>query len=239
MAWNASGTFSRISTSVSPATTGTTIDSADMNTYTADVTTGINSCLAKNGENAATGDLDLGGNLITNLGDGVADDDAATVGQLASKITSVMTTAAVTWTQDTTYKTTGITLTNLPVGHYAYNGMLSFVSSNQVGDDGMKAKWVLTNASHLIGTMVLSVNTLPLAINSLEISGVEEWSFTSVDLYGTPAPTGYDQGGSITGTFDVTNATNSIDLHMAQESAVGSITLELDANCWLVVTQIA
>jgi len=81
MAWNASGTFSRISTSVSPATTGTTIDSADMNTYTADVTTGINSCLAKNGENAATGDLDIGGNLITNLGDGVADDDAATVGQ--------------------------------------------------------------------------------------------------------------------------------------------------------------
>ena len=49
MAWNGSGTFSRISTSVSPAVTGTTIDSADMNTYTADVTSGINSALAKNG----------------------------------------------------------------------------------------------------------------------------------------------------------------------------------------------
>jgi hypothetical protein len=53
-----------------------------MNAYTADVTTGINSTLAKNGENAATGDLDIGGNLITNLGDGVADDDAATVSQV-------------------------------------------------------------------------------------------------------------------------------------------------------------
>jgi hypothetical protein len=82
MAWNGSGTFSRITTSVSPAVTGTTIDSADMNTYTADVTSGINSALAKNGENAATSDLDIGGNLITNLGDGVADDDAATVLQV-------------------------------------------------------------------------------------------------------------------------------------------------------------
>lgn len=82
MAWNGSGTFSRVSTSVSPAVTGTTIDSADMNTYTADVTAGINSALAKNGENAATGDLDIGANLITNLGDGVADDDAATVLQV-------------------------------------------------------------------------------------------------------------------------------------------------------------
>lgn len=82
MAWNGSGTFSRVSTSVSPAVTGTTIDSADMNTYTADVTAGINASLAKNGENAATGDLDIGANLITNLGDGVADDDAATVLQV-------------------------------------------------------------------------------------------------------------------------------------------------------------
>jgi hypothetical protein len=53
-----------------------------MNTYTADVTAGINSALAKNGENAATSDLDIGGNLITNLSDGVADDDAATVLQV-------------------------------------------------------------------------------------------------------------------------------------------------------------
>jgi len=81
MAWSA-GTFSRINTSVSPAVTGTTIDSADMNTYTADVTTGINSTLAKNGSNAATGDLDIGANQITNLADGVADDDAATVSQV-------------------------------------------------------------------------------------------------------------------------------------------------------------
>ena len=81
MAWSGTGTFSRIVTTVSPATGGTTIDSADMNTYTTDTASGINACLAKNGENAATGDLDLGSNKITALADGTADTDAATVVQ--------------------------------------------------------------------------------------------------------------------------------------------------------------
>jgi len=46
------------------------------------VATGINAALAKNGENAATADLDAGGFKVTNAADGVAVDDLATVGQL-------------------------------------------------------------------------------------------------------------------------------------------------------------
>ena len=82
MAWNGSGTFSRIVTTVSPAVSGTTIDVADQNNYTADVTAGINACLAKNGENAATGDLDVGSNKITALAAGTLVTDAANVGQV-------------------------------------------------------------------------------------------------------------------------------------------------------------
>ena len=82
MAWNASGTFSRVVTTVSPSVGDTTIESSAMNTYTADVTAGINACLAKNGENAATGNLDIGSYKITALADGTAATDAATVGQV-------------------------------------------------------------------------------------------------------------------------------------------------------------
>ena len=81
MAWNA-GTFTRVSTSVSPAVGNTTIESSGMNTYTADVTAGINQCLNKDGSNAATGNLNAGSNKITALADGTAATDAATVGQL-------------------------------------------------------------------------------------------------------------------------------------------------------------
>jgi len=82
MAWNASGTFTRVVTTVSPAVGDTTIESSAMNTFTADQTAGINACLAKNGENAATGDMDIGSYKITELADGTASTDAATVGQV-------------------------------------------------------------------------------------------------------------------------------------------------------------
>ena len=89
MAWNGSGTYSRPVTTVSPATGGTTIDVADQNTYTADVTAGVNACLAKNGENAATGNLDIGGYRIENIGNGVSPDDCAALGQVSSLIAEV------------------------------------------------------------------------------------------------------------------------------------------------------
>jgi len=82
VAWNASGTFNRITTTVSPAVGGTTIDVADQNTYTADVTAGINACLAKNGENAATANLDMGGFKHQNVNNGSALTDYATLGQV-------------------------------------------------------------------------------------------------------------------------------------------------------------
>jgi len=81
MTWNGSGTFSRITTTVSPAVANTTIDVAGQNTYTADVTAGINACLAKNGENAATADLPMGGYNHTNVDDGTETSHYSSVGQ--------------------------------------------------------------------------------------------------------------------------------------------------------------
>lgn len=82
MTWNGSGTFSRKTTSVSPATGNTTIDSADMNAYTADVTDGINATRAKNGENSPTANLPMGGYKHTGAADGVDDTDYVTMSQL-------------------------------------------------------------------------------------------------------------------------------------------------------------
>jgi len=82
MTWNGSGTYNRLTTTVSPATANTTIDVADQNNYTADVATGINACLAKNGENAATGNLPMGGYKHTNVADGTAASDSVSLGQV-------------------------------------------------------------------------------------------------------------------------------------------------------------
>ena len=75
MAWNGSGSFGR----TNGVYTGTTVWQQDAaadvdieadrhDTHDQDLATGINACLAKNGENAMTGDLNMGSNDIVNAG---------------------------------------------------------------------------------------------------------------------------------------------------------------------------
>lgn len=60
---------------------GTKIRADRHDTHDQDLADGINATLAKDGTNAATANLDFGGFRVTNLGDGTARDDAASVGQ--------------------------------------------------------------------------------------------------------------------------------------------------------------
>ncbi len=81
MAWNGSGTFARVSGSTTWADdrdASIEIEAGLHDTNDEDLATGINACLAKNGENAATSDLDLGSNKLTNVTDCTAAQDAAT-----------------------------------------------------------------------------------------------------------------------------------------------------------------
>ena len=60
MPWNGSGTYA-LPPAYSPEVNGTTIDATRYNGLTNDVATGISAALAKNGENAATANLPMGG----------------------------------------------------------------------------------------------------------------------------------------------------------------------------------
>lgn len=73
MAWNGTGTFSRTNGTNTGATVwaqdeagAVDIESDRHDTHDQDLADGINACLAKNGENAMTGNLPMGGNDITN-----------------------------------------------------------------------------------------------------------------------------------------------------------------------------
>lgn len=78
------------------ASLGIGIEAGRHDTQDNDFATGINNCLAKDGSNAATGNLDLGNKKITNLAGGTANADAINVAQLNALIPpgSVITTAA-------------------------------------------------------------------------------------------------------------------------------------------------
>lgn len=89
MAWNGSGAFTRTNGVYSGATiwaqdqaAGVVITASRFDTHDQDLASGINACLAKNGEVTATGNLPLGGYKITGLGVGSALTDSIRLDQV-------------------------------------------------------------------------------------------------------------------------------------------------------------
>lgn len=92
MGWSG-GTFTRTNGTYSGATVwesdeanGFDIDSDRHDNHDQDIASGINNCLNKNGQNAMTANLAMGGNKVTGMADGTAPTDAVTKSQLDSKI---------------------------------------------------------------------------------------------------------------------------------------------------------
>jgi hypothetical protein len=81
------------------ATAGIGIEAGRHDTQDNDFTTGITSCLNKDGSNAATGNLNIGNFKLTNLGSGSASTDSVTFGQVTSGVSVINTTTAVNYTQ--------------------------------------------------------------------------------------------------------------------------------------------
>lgn len=79
MPWNGSGTYN-LPPAYTPEVNGTVIDATRYNGTTSDVATGITACLAKNGENSATGNISMGGWKLTNVADATAAGDVVALG---------------------------------------------------------------------------------------------------------------------------------------------------------------
>ena len=80
MTWSA-GTFSRTGGSTAwgdDRDAATEIEAGLHDTHDEDLAQGINDCLHKGGQNAATADISMGSNKLTNLAAPTADNDAAT-----------------------------------------------------------------------------------------------------------------------------------------------------------------
>lgn len=81
MSFNGSGTF-LINTAGQPVVTGTVISSTAFNALTADLATGLSTCLTKDGQTTPTANIPMGSNKITGLAVGTDLTDAATFGQV-------------------------------------------------------------------------------------------------------------------------------------------------------------
>lgn len=83
MSFNGSGTFV-INTAGQPVVSGTVISSTAFNALTADLATGLSTCLTKDGQTTPTANIPMGSNKITGLAVGTDATDAATLAQVQS-----------------------------------------------------------------------------------------------------------------------------------------------------------
>jgi len=81
MGW-AAGVFSRVHDWEADEAAGENIEAARMDAEDDNFATGINTCLTKDGQNAATADLPMGTNKHTGVGDGTARTHYPSIGQL-------------------------------------------------------------------------------------------------------------------------------------------------------------
>lgn len=82
MAWSGSGVFARIHNWVTDRDAAIDITASRMDAEMDGMATGITACLAKNGENAATANLPMGGFEHTGVGNSTARDNYGATGQI-------------------------------------------------------------------------------------------------------------------------------------------------------------
>lgn len=83
MSFNGSGLF-EINTAGQPVVSGTNVDPTVFNAFTADIATGLSTCMTKDGQTTPTANIPMASNKITGLAAGTASTDAANIGNLQS-----------------------------------------------------------------------------------------------------------------------------------------------------------
>jgi hypothetical protein len=95
MSFNGSGTF-LINTAGQPVVSGTVISSTAFNSLTADLATGLSTCITKDGQTTPTANIPMGSNKITGLAVGTDATDAATLSQVQSTTAKLITSISGT-----------------------------------------------------------------------------------------------------------------------------------------------
>ena len=92
MSFNGSGTF-LINSAGQPVVTNTIISSTAFNALTADLATGLSTCLTKDGQTTPTANIKLGGFKLINVGVATLSGDALSFGNPATISTLTLTNA--------------------------------------------------------------------------------------------------------------------------------------------------
>ena len=160
MSFSGAGVFN-INSTGQPVVAGTTISSSTFNALTADLATGLSTCITKDGQQTVTANIPFANYRLTAVGAGTAATDAANVGQVQSRASGLIT---VTGT-DTLVGTMSPTLSA-----YATGNQFAFVAANTntttvtLNIDGLGAKAVTRDGSTALVAGDITANKAHLVV---------------------------------------------------------------------------
>ncbi len=181
MSFNGSGTFV-INSSGQPVVANTVISSTVFNALTADLATGLSTCITKDGQTTPTANIPMGTFKFTNLGNGSAATDSATLGQVQASTTKLVTVTG----------TDTITGTMTPaLTAYASGQMFYFVAGGAntgavtLNIDGLGARNVTRHGSvALVAGDILSGEVCVVVYDGTRFQLLNPASYTNLNVTG-------------------------------------------------------
>lgn len=228
MSFNGSGTF-QINTAGQPVVTGTVISSTAFNALTADLATGLSTCITKDGQTTPTANIPMGSNKITGLASGTVATDAVNLGQLQSTTAKLLGSVSGTNT---------ITAAGSPaVTAYAAGQMFYFVAAGAntgavtLNIDSLGAKAVTRDGSTALVAGDIASGEVVMVVydgTRFQTIGPNTFNGTLPVANGGTGQTSYTNGqlliGNTTGNT-LTKATLTAGSGVTITNGTGSITI--------------
>lgn len=193
MSFNGSGTF-QINTAGQPVVTGTTITSTAFNALTADLATGLSTCITKDGQTTPTANIPMGNNKITGMAAGTAATDAANLSQAQSTAAKLLTVSGT----DTITASGSPTVASYVTGaSYYFTPAGSNTGAATINIDSLGAKSITKNGTTALAAGDLTANRMTVVV----------YDGTQFQLVNPPASSGVLTNGN---TAIGTSALNSL-----------------------------
>ena len=202
MSFNGSGTF-QINSTGQPVVTGTVISSTAFNALTADLATGLSTCITKDGQTTPSANIPLGGYKITNLAAGTNATDAVNYSQLqssAAKYLSVSGTDTITasLTPALTVYTAGDT--------FSFTVANTNTTSVTINIDSLGAKAITRDGSTALAAGDLVAGEIVMIVyDGTRFQVINPNAFTNLNVSGTATVATL----SVTGTVGALTSTST------------------------------
>jgi hypothetical protein len=228
MAYNGSGTF-LINTAGQPVVSGTVISSTAFNALTADLATGLSTCITKDGQTTPTANIPMGSNKITGLANGTAATDAVNLSQVQATTAKLLGSVSGTDT---------ITAAATPaLAAYAAGQMFYFVAAGAntgavtLNIDSLGAKSVTRDGSTALVAGDIASGEVVMVVydgTRFQTIGPNTFNGTLPVANGGTGQTSYTNGqlliGNTTGNT-LTKATLTAGANITITNGAGSITI--------------